>query len=58
MRILFGSQIGTSPPTFALSVNQPVDLHFSYRRYLENRIRAAFGFEGTPLRLKVRTRKH
>jgi GTP-binding protein len=58
VRILFGSQIGTSPPTFALSVNQPVDLHFSYRRYLENRIRAAFGFEGTPIRLKVRTRKH
>ena len=45
VRILFGSQIGTAPPTFALSVNQPVDLHFSYRRYLENRIRKAFGFE-------------
>jgi GTPase len=58
VRILFGTQIGTSPPTFALSVNQPVDLHFSYRRYLENRIRDAFGFEGTPIRLKVRTRKH
>jgi len=58
VRILFGSQIGTAPPTFALSVNQPVDLHFSYRRYLENRIREAFGFEGTPIRLKVRTRKH
>jgi len=58
VRILFGTQIGASPPTFALSVNQPVDLHFSYRRYLENRIREAFGFEGTPIRLKVRTRKH
>ncbi len=58
VRILFGSQIGTAPPTFALSVNQPVDLHFSYRRYLENRIREAFGFEGTPLRLKIRHRKH
>jgi GTP-binding protein len=58
VRILYGSQIGTAPPTFALSVNQPVDLHFSYKRYLENRIREAFGFEGTPVRLHVRHRKH
>jgi GTP-binding protein len=58
VRILFGSQIGIAPPTFALSLNQPVDLHFSYRRYLENRIREVFGFEGTPLRLKIRHRKH
>jgi GTPase len=57
VRILFGSQIGTAPPTFALSINHPVDLHFSYRRYLENRIREAFGFEGTPIRLKVRHRR-
>jgi len=57
VRILFGSQIGTGPPTFAVSLNHPVDLHFSYRRYLENRIREAFGFEGTPIRLKVRCRR-
>jgi GTP-binding protein len=57
VRILFGSQIGTEPPTFALSVNQPVELHFSYLRYLENRIRETFGFEGTPIRLKVRYRR-
>ena len=57
VKILFGSQIGTAPPTFALSINHPVDLHFSYRRYLENRIREAFGFEGTPIRLKVRGRR-
>jgi GTP-binding protein len=57
-RILFGSQIGTAPPTFALSLNKPVGLHFSYKRYLENRIREAFGFEGTPIRLKIRHRKH
>jgi GTP-binding protein len=55
--ILYGSQIGTAPPTFAISLNHPVDLHFSYRRYLENRIREAFGFEGTPIRLKVRSRR-
>jgi GTP-binding protein len=57
VRILYGSQIGTAPPTFAISINHPVDLHFSYRRYLENRIRDAFGFEGTPIRLKVRHRR-
>ncbi len=57
VRILYGSQIGTAPPTFAISINHPVDLHFSYRRYLENRIREAFGFEGTPIRLKVRQRR-
>jgi GTP-binding protein len=57
VKILFGSQIGTEPPTFALSVNQPVELHFSYLRYLENRIRETFGFEGTPIRLKVRYRR-
>jgi GTP-binding protein len=57
VRILFGSQIGTEPPTFVLSINHPVDLHFSYRRYLENRIREAFEFEGTPIRLKVRHRR-
>ncbi len=57
VHILYGSQITTAPPTFAISLNHPVDLHFSYRRYLENRIREAFGFEGTPIRLKVRTRR-
>jgi GTP-binding protein len=57
VRILYGSQIGIAPPTFAISINHPVDLHFSYRRYLENRIRDAFGFFGTPIRLKVRYRR-
>jgi GTP-binding protein len=57
VRILFGTQIGIAPPTFAVSINHPVDLHFSYRRYLENRIREAFGFEGSPIRLKVRHRR-
>ena len=58
VKILFGTQIGVAPPTFALSINHPVDLHFSYKRYLENRLRAAFGFEGTPVVLKVRHRPH
>ena len=58
VKILFATQIGVAPPTFALSINHPVDLHFSYKRYLENKLRAAFGFEGTPLVLKVRHRPH
>jgi GTP-binding protein len=57
VRILFASQIGTAPPTIALKINQVGELHFSYLRYLENRIRDAFGFEGTPIRLKVRGRR-
>jgi GTP-binding protein len=58
VKILFGTQIGIAPPTFVISINHPVDLHFSYRRYLENQLRAAYGFEGTPIVLKVRTRRH
>jgi GTP-binding protein len=58
VHVLFATQIGVAPPTFALSLNHPVDLHFSYKRYLENQLRAEFGFEGTPLVLRVRTRPH
>jgi GTP-binding protein len=58
VKVLFATQIGVAPPTFILSLNHPVDLHFSYKRYLENKIRTAFGFEGTPIVLKVRTRPH
>jgi GTP-binding protein len=58
VKILFASQIGVQPPTFVISINHPVDLHFSYRRYLENQIRAAFDFTGNPLVLKVRARRH
>jgi GTP-binding protein len=58
VKILFGTQVGVAPPTFVLLLSHPVDLHFSYKRYLENQLRHAFGFEGTPIVLKVRTRKH
>jgi GTP-binding protein len=58
VRILFATQIGVEPPTFVLSLNRPVDLHFSYKRYIENQLRQEFGFEGTPLLIKVRTRRH
>jgi len=58
VKVLFASQVGVRPPTFALKLSQPVALHFSYLRYLENRIRAAFGFDGTPIVLKARQRRH
>ena len=58
VRILFATQIGVAPPTFVISLNHPVDLHFSYKRYLENQLREQFGFEGAPIVLKVRTRRH
>ena len=58
LRILFATQLRVAPPTFLLSLNKPVDLHFSYKRFLENQFRKDFGFEGTPLLFKVRTRKH
>jgi GTPase len=58
VRILYSTQIGVAPPTFLVSLSHPVDLHFSYKRYLENQIREEFGFEGAPISLKVRTRPH
>jgi GTPase len=58
LKLLYSTQIGVAPPTFLLSMNHADDLHFSYKRYLENRLRSAFGFEGTPLALKVRERPH
>jgi len=58
VKLLFATQIGVAPPTFILSINHPVDLHFSYKRYLENQLREEFGFRGTPIVLKVRGRRH
>lgn len=54
LRINYATQVAVKPPTFVFFVNDPELMHFSYERYLENRIRAAFGFEGTPLRLFTR----
>ena len=53
-KILYATQVSTMPPTFVLSVNDPKLLHFSYRRYLEHKIREAFGFDGTPIRIIAR----
>jgi GTPase len=56
-RILYAVQAGVAPPTFVLFTNVATDLHFSYERFLVNRIRQEFGFVGTPIRLKVRRRR-
>lgn len=51
LRINYATQVAVKPPTLLLFVNEPALMHFSYERYLENKIRAAFEFEGTPLRI-------
>lgn len=56
LKIYYGSQVRTDPPTFLFHVNDPRLVHFSYMRFLENRIRSRFGFTGTPLRLSFRQR--
>ena len=57
LRIYYTTQVAVKPPTFVLFVNDPELMHFSYLRYLENRIRETFDFEGTPIRLICRQRK-
>jgi len=56
VKILYMTQAGVSPPTFILFTDRAVKLHFSYQRFLENQIRAAFGFVGTPIWIKNRAR--
>jgi GTP-binding protein len=56
VRVLFAAQTGVAPPTFVLFTNIAATLHFSYVRYLTNRLREQYGFQGTPLRLHVRRR--
>ena len=57
VKILYASQVETAPPTIVLFANNPEWMHFSYLRYLENRLRETFNFEGTPINLLVRQRK-
>lgn len=57
IKILFANQVSVCPPTFVLFVNQPNYMHFSYERYLENRIRNAFVLEGSPIVFVLRERK-
>ncbi|NLN49008.1 MAG: ribosome biogenesis GTPase Der [Clostridiales bacterium] len=54
LNIYYGTQVAVKPPTFVIFVNEPSLMHFSYERYLENKIRKSFGFDGTPIRIFVR----
>lgn len=56
LKIFYANQVSICPPTFVLFANDPQYLHFSYKRYLENRLREAFGFEGTPIHIICRKR--
>lgn len=57
LKIFYATQGGVKPPTFILFINDPELMHFSYRRYLENKIRQTYGFEGTPIRIFLRQRE-
>ena len=57
LKVLYATQAEINPPTFVFFVNDTSLIHFSYRRYLENRLRRSFGFEGTALRLIFKTRR-
>jgi len=57
VKLFYASQVGVGPPTFVIHCSYPEALHFSYKRYVQNRIRETFGFDGTPVRLKFRQRK-
>ncbi|WP_243296846.1 ribosome biogenesis GTPase Der [Bacillus litorisediminis] len=56
LKIFYTTQVSVKPPTFVVFVNDPELLHFSYERFLENRIREAFGFIGTPIKIFARQR--
>ncbi len=57
LRVLYATQAGVAPPTFVLFTNVATTLHFSYERFLMNRFREAFGFEGSPVRIQVRSKR-
>ena len=54
LKIYYASQVEKNPPSFVLFVNDPKYLHFSYQRYLENKLREAFNLEGTPIKFILR----
>ncbi|MER2140795.1 MAG: ribosome biogenesis GTPase Der [Priestia megaterium] len=57
LKIYYTTQVAIKPPTFVVFVNDPELMHFSYKRFLENKLREAFGFEGTPIKIIARPRK-
>jgi GTPase len=56
VKVFYMTQASVGPPTFVLFTDKDVKLHFSYERFVENQIRKAFGFIGTPIRIKNRAR--
>jgi GTP-binding protein len=56
LKIYYSAQTGIAPPRFTFFCNDPRMVHFSYVRYLDNTLRAEFGFGGTPIRLEFRSR--
>lgn len=58
VRLLYATQVGVAPPTFILAINRPVELHFSYKRYLENQLREEFDLKGAAIVIKVHCRPH
>ena len=57
LKIFYMTQVSVKPPTFVIFVNDKELMHFSYTRYIENKVREAFGFQGTPLKFIIRERK-
>lgn len=57
LRLYYITQVSVKPPTFVIFVNDKKLMHFSYERYIENKIREAFGFRGTPIKIFIRERK-
>ena len=56
LKILYATQPSTKPPVFVIFVNDAELMHFSYKRYLENSLRKAFGLDGTPIKVIVRSK--
>ena len=57
LKIFYITQVSVKPPAFVIFVNDKKLMHFSYTRYIENKIREAFGFAGTPLKFIIREKK-
>jgi GTP-binding protein len=57
LKVFYGTQVRSDPPTFLIYVNDPSLMHFSYKRFLENRMRQEYGFLGTPIRLVIKGRR-
>ena len=57
LRVYYATQVAIEPPTIVVFVNDVELMHFSYQRFLENQIRSAFDFSGTPIKLIIRQRK-